>query len=149
MNPQPDSDLPEIASAIPHRGPMLLVDEVVSLDESSIVCRKTFSQDEFFFQGHYPGFPLTPGVILCECAAQTGAILLSGKVSADEGIPVLTKMDKVRFKEIVYPGQTIEIACQLDDQLANAFYLTAKVTCQGKTAARLSFVCTIANPGNN
>ena len=149
MTPQPDPSLPEIQSAIPHRGAMLLVDEVVSLDESSIVCRKTFSPDEFFFQGHYPEFPLTPGVILCECAAQAGAVLLSGKVTADEGIPVLTRMDKVRFKEIVYPGQTIEIDCHLDDQLANAFYLTAKVTCQGKTAARLSFVCTIANPGNN
>ena len=149
MTSQPNPSLPEIKSAIPHRSPMLLVDEVVSLDESSIVCRKTFSPDEFFFQGHYPGFPLTPGVILCECAAQAGAVLLSGKVNADEGVPVLTKMDKVRFKEIVYPGQTIEITCQLDDQLANAFYLTAKVTCQGKTAARLSFVCTIASPENN
>ena len=149
MTSKAHPSLPAIHAAIPHRGNMLLVDEIVSQDESSIVCRKTFSEDEFFFQGHYPDFPLTPGVILCECAAQAGAILLSNMIQADEGIPVLTKLDKVRFKEMVRPNQTIEMHCRVDEKLSNAFYLTAKVTCQGKTAARLSFVCTVANPETN
>ena len=115
MTSKAHPSLSAIHAAIPHRGNMLLVDEIVSQDESSIVCRKTFSEDEFFFQGHYPDFPLTPGVILCECAAQAGAILLSNMIQADEGVPVLTKLDKVRFKELVRPNQTIEMHCRVDE----------------------------------
>ncbi len=56
---------------------MLLVDEIVEQSENRIVCRKTFGPNDFFVQGHFPGFPLVPGVILCECCLQSGAILLS------------------------------------------------------------------------
>ena len=136
----------KIHAAIPHRAPMLLVDEIVSQDESSIVCRKTFSPDEFFFQGHYPGQPITPGVILCESAVQSGAILLSQKMTNDGGVPVLTRMSDVKFKNMVRPGDTIEMHVKLDDQVSTAFYLTGQVKCNGKLAARLSFVCTVANP---
>ena len=67
----------EILDAIPHRKPMLLVDEIVSRTENEIVCRKTFHEDEFFVQGHFPDQPIVPGVIQCECCLQAGAILLS------------------------------------------------------------------------
>ena len=72
--------LAEIHAAIPHREPFLLLDEIVERDERRIVCRKTFRGDEYFYAGHYPGFPLTPGVLLCEAAMQAGAVLLSGHV---------------------------------------------------------------------
>jgi 3-hydroxyacyl-[acyl-carrier-protein] dehydratase len=58
----------EIEAAIPHRPPFLLIDEIVEQTDNRIVCRKTFSGDEYFFAGHYPGFPITPGVLLCEAA---------------------------------------------------------------------------------
>jgi 3-hydroxyacyl-[acyl-carrier-protein] dehydratase len=67
----------QILAAIPHRPPMLLLDEVVEWEHERIVCQKTFHPEEFFFQGHYPEFPLVPGVILCEAAMQAGAVLLS------------------------------------------------------------------------
>ena len=146
MSSEPHPTLSAIHAAIPHRSHMLLVDEIVSQDASSIVCRKTFSSDEFFFQGHYPDYPLVPGVILCECGVQAGAILLSSIIPEGDGVPVLTKLEHVRFKTMVRPGQTIEMTSRLDEQLSNAFYLTAKVTCDGKLAARFSFVCTIASP---
>ena len=63
----------QIEAAIPHRSPMLLVDEVVEKTENDIKCRKTFRPDEFFLQGHYPGNPIVPGIILCESAMQSGA----------------------------------------------------------------------------
>ena len=136
----------EIHSAIPHRAPMLLVDEIVERDDDSIVCKKTFGADEFFVQGHYPGHPIVPGVILCEATVQSGAILLSNRVDADGGVPVLTRMNDVKFKNMVHPGDTIEMQVKLDDVVSSAFYLTGQAKVNGKTAARLSFVCTLAKP---
>ena len=70
--------------------------EIVEQQEDEIVCRKTFHEDEFFFQGHYPGNPIVPGVILCEAAMQTGAILLSQQIQQSEGIPVATRLNDVK-----------------------------------------------------
>lgn len=134
----------DILDAIPHRQAMLLVDKVIEKDSEKIVCEKTFREDEFFFQGHYPGFAITPGVILCECAVQAGAVLLSEKTADSSGVPVLTRMSDVRFKRMVRPGETITSEITIDEVLANAFYCSAKVTCEGKLAARFTFACTIA-----
>jgi 3-hydroxyacyl-[acyl-carrier-protein] dehydratase len=135
----------EIYEAIPHRPPMLLVDEIVSRDEQSIHCRKTFQEDEHFVQGHYPGNPIVPGIVLCEAGMQTGAILLSRLANPTEGqVPVATRLNDVKFKRIVRPGETIDIEVTLDQQLANAFFLKAKVSCEGKVAARFEFACALA-----
>ena len=136
--------LTEICQAIPHRPPFLFLDEIVERNENRIVCRKTFRGDEFFYQGHYPGCPLTPGVILCEAAMQAGAVLLSPRLADKQGAPVATRMGDVRFKRIVRPGETIDIEVQLVERLADAYYLKAKVTCGGKIAVRFEFACTMA-----
>lgn len=133
-----------IQAAIPHRPPMLLVDEVVEQDESRIVCRKTFRPDEFFFQGHYPRHPLVPGVILCESAMQAGAVLLAKFVQGTEGVPVATRLNEVKFKRMIRPGETIQIEVTLQERLADAFFMQARVTCDGKLAVRFDFACTIA-----
>ena len=135
-----------ITNAIPHRGSMLLVDEIVEQSGDSIVCRKQFRAEEFFFDGHYPDRPIVPGVILCEAGMQAGAILLSQHVNVVGGdkMPVATRMNDVKFKRIVQPGEEIMIAVTLDERLADAFFLTAKVTCEGKLAARFSFACAVA-----
>src|SRR5438874_10764042 len=105
----PPMTLDLIHTAIPHRAPFLLVDEIVEQTDARILCRKTFTGDEFFFAGHYPGFPLVPGVLLCEAAMQAGAILLSRHLSAEtKGVPVATRMNDVKFKQMVRPGDTIE-----------------------------------------
>jgi 3-hydroxyacyl-[acyl-carrier-protein] dehydratase len=134
----------EIKAAIPHREPFLFVDEIVSRDDKRIVCRKTFNGNEFFYRGHYPHVPLTPGVLLCEAAMQAGAVLLSGLIGpADNAVPVATRMNDVRFKRPVRPGETIEIEVDLTERLADAFFLKAKVTCEGKVAVRFDFACTL------
>jgi len=138
--------LETIHASIPHRPPMLLVDEIVSQSEKEIVCRKSFAGDEYFFQGHYPEQPIVPGVILCESTVQAGAILLSQLTSGADGVPVLTRMSDVKFKKIIKPGDTIEMTVKLDEVVSNAYYLTGIAKCDGKVAARLGFTCSIANP---
>ena len=125
---------------------MLLVDEVVDRSEDAIVCVKTFRADEFFFQGHYPGHPIVPGVILCEAAMQAGAVLLAEYVQAGSGVPVATRLNDVKFKKIVRPGDTVHLEVTLKERLAGAFFLQAKVTCDGKVAVRFEFACTMTEP---
>ncbi len=137
----------EIEQMIPHRAPMLLLDEVVELTPTTIHARKTFSADDYFVQGHFPGYPLVPGVIQCECCLQAGAILL-GEQTPDVGefVPVATRMDSVKFKNMVRPGDTVEIHVTLKERLANAYFLTGKMLLNGKTTTRLEFACSITSP---
>lgn len=134
----------QIEAAIPHRLPMRLLDEIVSQDEKRIVCRKTFSADDFFVQGHFPEFPIVPGVIQCECCLQAGAILLSQFTPNEDGIvPVATRMDNVKFKQMVRPGDTVEVDVTLNERMGTAYFLTGKVLLAGKVAARLDFACSV------
>ena len=135
---------PDILAAIPHREPFLLIDEIVEETDSRIVCRKTFSGDEFWYQGHYPNFPITPGVLLCEAVMQAGAVLLSRHVAGQPGmVPVATRVGHVQFKKMVFPGDTVEIEVDLLERLAAAYFLKGRVTVGGKVATRLDFACTL------
>jgi 3-hydroxyacyl-[acyl-carrier-protein] dehydratase len=137
--------LEEIKAAIPHREPFLLIDEIVERSETRIVCRKRFTGDEFWYRGHYPHFPITPGVLLCEAAMQAGAVLLSAHAAAEPGaVPVATRANNVQFKMMVLPGDTIEIEVELIERMANAFFMKARVTSGAKVACRFEFACTLA-----
>lgn len=137
--------LDAIKAAIPHREPFLLIDEIVEQGEQRIVCRKTFTGDEFWYRGHYPQFPITPGVLLCEAAMQAGAVLLSQQVADKPGhVPVATRANNVQFRKMVRPGDTIELEVELVEQVAAAFFMKARVLLAGQLAARLEFACTLA-----
>jgi 3-hydroxyacyl-[acyl-carrier-protein] dehydratase len=137
--------LEAIKAAIPHREPFLLVDQIVEQSENRIVCRKTFHGDEFWYAGHYPSFPLTPGVLLCEAAMQAGAVLLAKYTAAELGnVPVVTRMNNVRFKQMVRPGDTVALIAEITERLADAFFLNAQVTVGGKTAVTFDFACKMA-----
>ena len=136
--------LEAIKAAIPHREPFLLIDEIVEQQSNRIVCRKTFTGDEFWYRGHYPGYPITPGVLLCEAAMQAGAVLLSQFLVDKPGtIPVATRANNVQFKRMVLPGETILLEVELVEQLSTAFFLKGRVTVAGKVAVRLDFACTL------
>ena len=144
--------LEQIHAAIPHRAPMLLIDEIIDQNEDSIVCSKTFHADEFFLQGHYPDHPIVPGVILCEVGFQAGAVLLAALIQASEPwdpqgkVPVATRLNNVKFKHIVRPGDTIKAEVTLTEQIQNAFFLQAKISCNDKLVTRFDFACTVAEP---
>jgi 3-hydroxyacyl-[acyl-carrier-protein] dehydratase len=132
----------EIEQAIPHRDPFLLIDEIVEVSERHIVCRKKFTGDEFWYPGHYPHFPLTPGVILCEAAMQAGAVLLSRIVASEPDIvPVVSRMNKVKFKNMVRPGEAVTLEVTLTDQMSGAYFMEAKVMKDDKLAVSFDFAC--------
>ncbi len=137
-----------VTDSIPHRGSMLLIDEVVNCSGDEIVCRRLFRGDEYFFDGHYPDFPIVPGVILCECTAQSAAILLANRETEDAipagHIPVLTRLNNVRFKKILRPGDTIEITVRLNEVVSRAYFLSATIRHEGKIAATLDLACSAA-----
>ena len=136
----------QIEAAIPHRPPMRLLDAIIEQSESKIVCRKTFHLDEFFVRGHFPNLPIVPGVIQCECCLQAGAVLLAQQSSGVTGVPVVTRMDGVKFKLMVRPGDTVDIEAILNDKVGGAFFLIGRVLLDGKVATRLEFACTFTEP---
>jgi 3-hydroxyacyl-[acyl-carrier-protein] dehydratase len=122
-----------------------MIDEIVEQSANRIVCRKTFAPDEYFYQGHYPNFPITPGVLLCEAALQAGAVLLSQQATNSGGIPVATRLNEVKFKKMVRPGDCVLVEVSVTERLADAFFMTGKVTVDGKLAARLDFACAMTH----
>jgi 3-hydroxyacyl-[acyl-carrier-protein] dehydratase len=134
-----------IKSAIPHREPFLLIDEIVEQTENRIVCTKRFTGDEFWYAGHYPDFPLTPGVLLLESAMQAGAVLLAKIVSDNpDKVPVVSRINNVKFKKMVRPGDTITLDVTLREQLSGAYYMDATVLVGGKTSVTFDFACKLA-----
>ena len=127
---------------------MRLLDDIVSRTDTTIVCRKTFHEDEYFLQGHFPGAPIVPGVIQCECCLQAGAVLLASSPSSAmaDGVPVATRMDGVKFKRMVRPGDEVEVHVTLKERVGPACYMTGKILLDGEVASRLDFVCSVAKP---
>ena len=129
-------------TSIPHRPPFLFVDEIVEVNNERIVTTKYADPEADFFRGHYPGRPVMPGVLICECCFQAGALLIAhrlGEFDESKGIPVLTRIQDARFKQIVTPGQTLRIEVTLDEELHGAYFLTGRVTVEEKLAVRVTF----------
>ena len=141
-------NIDEIRDCIPHRAPFLWLDEVVELSGDRIVARKFLAADLPVFAGHYPDFPLFPGVLQCEACFQAGAILIANTASLADGVvPVVTRQNNTQFRRLVRPGETIQIEVELTEQLSNAFYMKGRATVDGKVSARLEFVCATAEMG--
>jgi 3-hydroxyacyl-[acyl-carrier-protein] dehydratase len=142
------SGISAIYELIPHREPFLFVDEVVEVGERSVCARKYIDPSWEVFRGHYPGEPIMPGVLLCECCFQAGALLMANRGDSP-GIarPVLTRIQDARFKRIVRPGETLDIEVSLDDEVDNAFYMTGRASVAGEMAVRVSFACMAAANG--
>ena len=137
----------EICRLIPHRDPFLWIDEVVAESANRLTARKFVAPELDVFRGHYPGQPVLPGVLLCEAAMQAGAVLIArqaGDAHAAARVPVATRLNNVKFRQMVRPGDSLDIEVELTERLADAFFLKARITVDGKLAAQLEFACALA-----
>ncbi len=151
----------DILDAIPHRPPFLFVDEIHSWTDESILTSYRFKPEEFFFPGHYPNTPIVPGVILCESAMQAGAVFLSRLFQQEDQkrleelrkngrpdselkklVPVVGRMNEIKFKRIVTPGETVQQEITFKEKMGSAYFLSAKVTVNGALAVKFEFACT-------
>lgn len=129
----------ELMKLLPHRGNMLLLDDAENKDGVA-VGHYHVRGDEFFLDGHFPGNPIVPGVILCEILAQTACVLLADQMAAGT-TPVYTGLNQVKFRSPVRPKDTIETRCTLK-RVKHPFYFAEGTVCvDGKvcTSAEFSF----------
>lgn len=139
----------EIKKILPHREPMLLVDEVNLNEDGTATGYYTVKGDEFFLQGHFPGNPILPGVIQCEMMAQSACVMFKDKMT-DGVLPVYTGLDKVRFRGMIKPGDTIRIDTKIVKQMHPLYQLTGVLTVNGKKcmSGDFSFAMVKENGGN-
>ncbi len=132
-------DLEEIKKYLPHREPMLLIEEAWIDDEGKGHAKYTIKEDEFFTRGHFPGNPIVPGVIQCEIMAQSCAILVKDEIPGN--MTLYAGINNVRFKNTVRPGDVCEITCELTGRKGPMFFCNAKLEVAGKLCCKgeLSF----------
>jgi 3-hydroxyacyl-[acyl-carrier-protein] dehydratase len=138
-------DAEQIAAILPHRYPFLLVDRVVELvPGQSIVAIKNVTINEPFFEGHFPGHPVMPGVLIVEALAQASGLLigLSGTMAdKDDRIFYLAKVDNARFLKPVVPGDQLRLEVQLKRRLRSMGIFTARARVDGADAATCELLC--------
>jgi len=137
-----------IEERVPHRDPFLFVDELIDEGPDWIAVRWTVPLDAPWFAGHYPGRPITPGVLLTEHCLQGGA-MLAGRLLGTEGegeqlVPLVTRIQDARFRRIVLPGETLETRIELLERVGPALRLSARTLCDGARTLLVSFVVTTA-----
>jgi len=115
-------DINAIREALPHRYPMLLVDRVLEVSEDEITAIKNVTINEPFFNGHFPQYPVMPGVLIMEALAQTAGVLYAG-------------MDKVKFKKQVVPGDQLVMTAKFVKRRGTIAVVEAKAEVDGKLAA--------------
>lgn len=124
-----------IREVLPHRYPMLLVDKVLEMTDDEIVAIKNVSQNEPFFEGHFPTYPIMPGVLIMEALAQTAGVLELSKPENKGKLVFYAGMDKVRFKRQVRPGDQLVMTARFIKRRGTIAVVEAKAEVAGQLAA--------------
>lgn len=130
----------EIKGILPHREPMLLIDES-QRDGDTVLSKYTIRENEFFTTGHFPGYPVVPGVILCEIMAQASFLLIPQDELTDN-IALYAGIDNAKFKHSVFPGDTVSVKSSLTARKGPLIQVDAKATVNGKVCSmgKLTFM---------
>jgi len=138
----------EIIALIPHRQPFLWVDKILSFSGDTIVTEKKIPTTLDIFDGHYPGNPIMPGVLLCEAIFQSGALLIAKQeqqtsCSENPAVPVLTRINGAKFKRSVLPGDIVQMTVRITESLSSVSFFKGTMKRDGKVAVQVDFACAI------
>lgn len=136
-----------IEALIPHRDPFLLLDEVVEIEPGvRVVARKTVREDEWYLQGHFPGNPIMPGVLMVEALAQAGVVVVMSEERNRGKLVLFAGIDDLRFKRVVRPGDTLELVCELERMRGPVGRGTVRATVDGELAVRGTLTFAVTDP---
>jgi beta-hydroxyacyl-ACP dehydratase FabZ len=137
----------DVMNSLPHRYPFLLVDRIIECDEEkTIVGLKNVTINEPFFQGHFPGQPIMPGVLQLEAMAQTAGILLRRLDGNPDGIPMFMSIDKVKFRRPVVPGDQLRIEIEITKLRSKMARFEARCVVDGVVVSQAEMMCMVASP---
>ena len=130
-------DLKGIMEIIPHRHPFLLIDKVEDYEPGEFcIAYKNITYDESFFRGHFPDYPITPGVLMVEALAQAGAVAILSKEEFKGKIAVFAGIDNCKFKKQIVPGDTVRLETRITQVRGPVGVGEAEATVDGKTAVK-------------
>lgn len=142
----PVLDILDIHKILPHRYPFLLVDRIVELEDNRIVGIKNVSANEPFFNGHFPNFPVMPGVLIVEALAQTAGVLVLHKLGgAGDKLVLLASIDQAKFRRPVVPGDQLRLEMAIDRMKATVAKVSGKATVDGVVVAEVAVMCKLGD----